>query len=198
MPPSGGGLDVPVEKLGSPGKVPGTRRAQLPDVCVFSEMGIKEPAKFVHFAMTYSSRMSRENSKMMAGIADRTVSKYLHVLEEAMDEYMKQRVQAGDMLLGGDGKVVEIDEKELTINKNHKGRIPPKKITIFGMVEIDAPILRIEDVRLRTGVRKQEEKKEEKMRRKKCGGGETSVGKSLMRPPLSRPPFKWRWRMEMA
>ena len=117
--------------------------------------------------MTYSSRMSRENSKMMAGIADRTVSKYLHVLEEAMDEYMKQRVQAGDMLLGGDGKVVEIDEKELTINKNHKGRIPPKKITIFGMVEIDAPILRIEDVRLRTGVRKQEEKNKEKKRRKK-------------------------------
>ena len=80
-----------------------------------------------------------------------------------MDEYIVQRIQAGDMLLGGDGKVVEIDEKELTVNKNNKGRLPSKKITIFGMVEVDAPVLPVEEVRLRAAVRMEKVRKAERM-----------------------------------
>ena len=120
----------------------------------FEELKIKEPAKFVHFALTYTSRMSSENSQMMAGLADDTLSKYLHVIEEGMDEFVKNQINDGEMLLGGDGKVVEIDEKLLTINKSNRGRIPPK-ISILGLVEVDAPIERVEDVRLRAAVRRE-------------------------------------------
>ena len=97
----------------------------------FAELNIKEPAKFVRFAMTYASRMSSTNSQMMAGLADDTVSKYLRVIEEGTDESIKGQIQNGEMMLGGDGNVVEIDEKQLTINKHHRGRSAPNEITIW-------------------------------------------------------------------
>ena len=39
----------------------------------FAELKVKEPAKFVLFAMMYACRMSCENTQMMAGLADDTV-----------------------------------------------------------------------------------------------------------------------------
>ena len=131
----------------------------------FKEFKLKEPAKFVQFAKGYIGRMSSENARMMAGVAPKTSLKFINDIEDCMDEYVLQRIQAGDMLLGGDGKVVEIDEKELTINKNNKGRLPSKKITIFGMVEVDAPVLPVEEVRLRAAVRMEEVRKAERMGR---------------------------------
>ena len=119
----------------------------------FAEMNIKEPAKFVHFALTYASRMSRENWQMMAGLANDTVSKFLHIVEDCMDETVVQAMRDGEMLLGGEGVVVEIDEKILTVNKYHKGRVSKKETTIFGMVEVDAPVKVVDDVELRAAVR---------------------------------------------
>ena len=123
----------------------------------FAELKIKEPAKFVKFAMMYASRMSYDNIQMMAGLADDMTSKFLHIIEDCMDETIVQGMQHGEMMLGGDGKVVEIDEKVLTINKYHRGRSAPKQITIFGRVEVDAPVHPVVDVRLRAAVRKKPE-----------------------------------------
>ena len=102
---------------------------------------------------------------MMAGVAPKTSLKFINDIEDGVDEFVHQRIQAGDMLLGGDGKVVEIDEKQLTINKNNKGRRPSKEITVFGMVEVDEPVVRVEDVRLRAAVRSEEARKAERMGR---------------------------------
>ena len=129
----------------------------------FAEMNLKEPAKFVQYALAYTSGMTSENARMMAGVAEKTAAKFHRAIEESMDEYITRRIQAGEMLLGGDGKVVEIDEKELTVNKYNKGRLPPKKITVFGMVEVDSPVLPVEEVELRTAVRMEEARKAERM-----------------------------------
>ena len=131
----------------------------------FAEMNFKEPAKFVQYALAYTSGMTSENARLMAGVAEKTASKFHRAIEEGMDEYITRRIQAGEMLLGGDGKVVEIDEKELTVNKYNRGRVPPKKITIFGMVEVDDPVLPVEEVELRTAVRMEEARKAERMGR---------------------------------
>ena len=149
----------------------------------FAERKFKEPAAFVQYALAYTSRMSSENAQLMAGVSEKTASKFHRAIEEGMDEYIVQRIQAGDMLLGGDGKVVEIDEKQLTINKNHKGRLPSKKITIFGMVEVDAPVLPVEEVRLRAAVRMEKVRKAERM------GRMTQTRRDLRRRVPDESPF---------
>ena len=131
----------------------------------FKEFSIKEPAKFVQFARGYVGRMSSENAQMFATVAEKTSLKFVNAIEDCMDEYIVQKIQAGEMVLGGDRKVVEIDEKELTINKYNRGRLPSKKITVFGMVEIDDPAITVQEVRIRAAVRKEEARKAERMGR---------------------------------
>ena len=97
----------------------------------FAELKIKEPAKFVPFALTFTSRMSYENKQMMTGLANDTLSKYLHVIERGGLVHQEQ-IQNGEIMLGGDGKVVEMDEKLLTVNKYHKGGTPARTSRSLG------------------------------------------------------------------
>ena len=119
----------------------------------FAHEPVKEPAKFVHFGIGYVERASSDLKRIMTGMDADTETKFRKIIEETMDEYIDQKVRSGEMLLGGDGKVVEIDEMEITVNKNHKGRLPSKKIRVLGMVEVDAPVVDVPDASLRRAVR---------------------------------------------
>ena len=49
-------------------------------------------------------------------------------------------------MLGGDGKVVEIDEVFLSKRKYNKGRMPAEgQVIVFGMTELEEPLKQVQD-----------------------------------------------------
>ena len=126
----------------------------------FANELIKEPAKFVQYCISYIEQEKGKSKRRAAGICENTEARYRKAIEESMAAYMSQQVQNGAMMLGGEGKVVEIDEMELTVNKNHRGRRPSKKIWVLGMVEVDAPVVDVPEATLRRAVRLHEYQKE--------------------------------------
>ena len=85
--------------------------------------------------------MSRVTTQFIGGFSDATMSKYRDIVEKTMIDVVDKVVETGDMLLGGDGKVVEVDEAYIVENKNWSGRVPMKKVWVFGLIESWCPIL---------------------------------------------------------
>ena len=80
------------------------------------------------------------------------MTKYQRIVERTMVKTIDDLVQDGSMMLGGAGKVVEVDEAYFTVEKYGRGRTPSKKVWILGMVEVDAPIAEVTDSNTRRAV----------------------------------------------
>ena len=107
----------------------------------------------------------------IGGFSDETMAKYRDIVESAMLNVVDNAVQHGDMLLGGDGNVVEIDEAYLVENKNGRGRVPTKKVWVVGLVEVDAPIVQLDNAKdikaVEAECARKEEERKKRLRRKK-------------------------------
>ena len=140
------GKEVPVVSYQSKNFIPYTfcpthKRRSCMSHGFFAKHNIDDPAKFVFFVGCYARRMSRVTTQFMGGFSDATMSKYRDIVEKTMIDVVDKAVETGDMLLGGDCKVVEVDEAYLVENKYGRGRVPTKKVWVVGLVEVDAPVV---------------------------------------------------------
>ena len=76
----------------------------------FAQENIKEPASFINYVRMYTRRMHRSDIQFLGGFSNDTMVKFGDIVETAMIRTIDHMIQNGDFKLGGDGKVVEIDE----------------------------------------------------------------------------------------
>ena len=165
------GLEVPIVSYKSKNHIPYTfcpvhKRRSCMSHGFFAEHKIDDPAKFVFFVGCYARRMSRVSIQTIGGFSDETMAKYRDIVEKAMLNVVDNEVRNGQMLLGGDGKVVEIDEAYLVENKNGRGRVPTKKVWVVGLVEVDAPEVQLDNGKDIEAVRVESARKEEERKKR--------------------------------
>ena len=76
----------------------------------FAQENIREPASFINYVRMYSRRMHRSDIQFLGGFSNDPMVKFGDIVETAMIRTIDIMIQNGDFKLGGDGKVVEIDE----------------------------------------------------------------------------------------
>ena len=77
---------------------------------------------------------------------EKTTRKYLNIIRDIVDKTMQDEYKQMEGKLGGEGKIIEIDEMIATKRKFNRGRVPPKQhVLIFGMTQRDGGPVRVED-----------------------------------------------------
>lgn len=116
---------------------------------IFQRFGINNIPGFVFVANCFSLKVSFEATVVLSGLDESTVRIYLSYIRVMVDEVVDNKYRAMEQSLGGDEKIVEIDECFLTKRKYGRGRIPAKAQTIvFGMVERDGGPVQVQDPEL--------------------------------------------------
>ena len=127
----------------------------------FHDQVIQEPASFIAYVKMYVGGMQRSDIQFIGGFSNDQMVKFQHIVESTMIKTIDDMVERGEMMLGGEGKVVEIDEMCLTSTKYGRGRRPGEEVWVLGMVEVDAPVVKVVDVPVRMAVRAEAVRKDE-------------------------------------
>ena len=133
----------------------------------FHDLVIQEPASFIAYVNMYVGGMQRSDIKSVTGLSNDQMVKFQHIVESTMIKTVDDMVARGEMMLGGEGKVVEIDEMCLTSTKYGRGRRPEEEVWVLGMVEVDAPVVKVVNTPVRMAVRAEAVRKEEARQRKR-------------------------------
>ena len=103
-----------------------------------------------------------------------TIAKYLNVIRDAMCLGIDEAIRDPSFMLGGDGKVVEVDEAFVCHSKYHRGRIEAKEgIWIVGLTEVSDSSRQVTDPAMMKFIKDREDAREKAAeaaiaRRKKC------------------------------
>ena len=132
----------------------------------FVQENIKEPASFINYVRMYTRRMHRSDIQFLGGFSNYTM-KFGDIVETAMIRTINDMIQNGDFKLGGNGKVVEVDEMCLSPAKYGRGRRPDQEFWILGLVEVDAPVVTVVNTSVRFAVRAEAQRKDAVRQRKR-------------------------------
>ena len=117
---------------------------------------------FLFVAQCYALHVSTKAIVSLSGADYRTVKGYIESIQKALCEKVRTMREAGQLKLGGAGKVVEIDEMFVCSRKYGRGRRMAKEGTwILGLTEVDAATHPIENPAFLEQLRKREDEREE-------------------------------------
>ena len=127
---------------------------------------------FIFVALCFCLRVNVKSIQALSGADYRTVKRYITVLREALSACAKKEHREGRLKLGGEGKVVEVDEMFVCHRKYHRGRRHAKEgVWVLGLTEVKAASHPIEDPLLLKKLKKDEDRREkaaqERLRRRK-------------------------------
>ena len=80
----------------------------------------------------YVRRMQRSDIQFIGGFSNDLMVRFQDVVETAMVKTIGDMVERGELMLGGEGKAVEIDEMCLTSTKYGRGRRPDQEVWVLG------------------------------------------------------------------
>ena len=124
----------------------GQRSESLRRGTIFEKHGINNIAGFIFVANCFTLKIPFAATVILSGLNEQTVRAYQGYIRDMINIIIERKNLEMEHSLGGDGKVVEIDEVFLTKQKYGRGRIPAKAQTIvFGMVERDGNQVEIRD-----------------------------------------------------
>ena len=116
----------------------GKRSLSLNNGSVFQTYGIADIPAFIFVCNCFVMNVPFEATVILSGLDSGTVQKYIDHITKSVDLIIKDENCAMEGMLGGDGKVVEIDEVFVSKRKYNKGRMPAKgRVIVFGMTERD-------------------------------------------------------------
>ena len=110
---------------------------------------VRDIPLFIFVAHCFCERVSTKAIMALTGADYRTIQSYITTFREALCAAVKEKRLSGELMLGGPGKVVEIDEMFLSHRKYKRGRKLAKEGTwILGLTEVDASSHPIDNPRL--------------------------------------------------
>ena len=113
------------------------RKSYSADASPLSKKGIGDiPLFFVSFCL--SLRIPQKAVVSLTGCDPRTVKKYQDALRDGMCQTVDAEKRAGNLLLGGEVKYVEVDEAFVSKRKNGRGKRTAKEgLWVVGLTEVD-------------------------------------------------------------
>ena len=120
---------------------------------------------FIFVAHCFTLRVNTKAIQALSGADYRTVRRYITALRDALCASVRKKHLLGELKLGGEGKVVEVDETFLCHRKYNVGRKTVKEGTwVLGLTEVDAASHPIENAEALAKLREREEKREQAAR----------------------------------
>lgn len=145
--------------------------------------GIGDVPLFLFIAYCFSLRVSQKAIMALAGCDARTVNKYQNAIRQALCSSVDAEKRAGNLMLGGVGKTVEVDEAFVSKRKYARGRKTAKEgLWVVGLTEVDSTSVNGLTPRKINYMRRREARKEKaaderiqkaKRRRRSLGSRET-------------------------
>ena len=149
---------------------------------------IRNVPLFLFVASCFSLHVSTKAIMCLTGAHYRTVKKYIGCIQKAMCEKIRKERSEGRMMLGGQGKIVEIDEMFVCGRKYGRGRRMAKEGTwVLGLTEVDAASNPIENRNFLEQLRKREDEREEAARQRQERRKRRKTTKNAVRAPRPIP-----------
>ena len=93
---------------------------------------------FLFVVNCFVLRVNMKTMQALSGADYRTVRRYLTAIRDAISASARKKHEMGQQKLGGEGKVVEVDEMFLCHSKYNVGRRPVKEgVWVLGLTEVD-------------------------------------------------------------
>ena len=116
---------------------------------IFQRFGINNIPGFMFVTNCFTLKIPFAASTVLSGLDEATVRLYITHIRVMVGEVVEKKYKEMEQNLGGEGKVVEIDECIVTKQKYGRGRIPAKaQMIVFGMVERDGGPVQVLDPEL--------------------------------------------------
>ena len=129
---------------------------------VFEWQKIRNIPLFLFVAHCFTLRVPTKSIQALSGADYRTVRRYITALRDALCASVKKMHVTGELKLGGEGKVVEVDEMMVCHRKYFVGRRVVKEGTwILGLTEVDSAKHPIENPEALQKLREREQKREQ-------------------------------------
>ena len=127
----------------------------------FQKAEIRDLPLFLFIARCMCLRVREKAIQCLSGADVRTVRSCINAIREAMRERVKKEFDEGRLKLGGDGKVVKIDEMFVCHRKYHRGRRQAKEgVWVLGLTEVESASHPIENPCVLGRLKENEEKRQ--------------------------------------
>ena len=103
------------------------KKSYSADDSPLSKKGIGDIPLFLFVSFCFSLRIPQKAVVSLTGCDPRTVKKYQDALRDGMCKTVDAEKRAGNLLLGGEGKYVEVDEAFVSKRKNGRGKRTAKE-----------------------------------------------------------------------
>ena len=138
---------------------------------IFQRLGIVHIPAFIFLCNCFILNVPFEASVRLSGLDPGTARTYFSHVSVLIDIFIQHQNRGMEKSLGGDGKVVEIDEVFITKRKCNRGKMPAKgQIIMFGLTERDGGPVKVEDQELHDYLVRKEAYRSEQEALKERGG----------------------------
>ena len=123
----------------------GCRRSCLTGT-VFDLHKIDDIPLFIFVMRCYVLRVPVKAISGLTGSKEETITKYLTLIKDSIRVCFEDQIRNENIMFGGEGKVVEIDEAFLSRRKYYRGRKQAKEgVWVVGLTEVDTSTREVND-----------------------------------------------------